>query len=78
MALFNTTQELPMFQGTPHKPTLIVAANIGASSSLAIQFKVGNTFITADTFTSSFVRELNCSGMIVRFVVTGTVEYDVS
>lgn len=75
--VFNSTQDLPSFAGAAHKQTLILAANI-TSGSLAVQFKVGNIWVTAETFTSSFVRELNCSGMAVRCVVTGTVEYEVS
>lgn len=73
---YNSTQEIPLFLGAPHKQSLIVAANI-TSGSLAIQFKVGTGWVTAETFTTSFVKEVLCNGAPIRCLVTGTVEYDV-
>ncbi len=78
MALYTQTTELPVFLGAPHKPNLIIAANIQAGGSLAIQYAVGATWITAETFTTSFVREINCSAHKIRILVTGTVSFEVN
>lgn len=75
MTIYNATAELPIFLGTSFKPTLIIAAKISAGGSLAIQYKVGNQWVTAETFTADFVREMTCAGMRVKCVVTGTVQY---
>lgn len=68
-----TTAEMPRFIGDAAKPTLIMVANI-TSGSLAVQYKVGAAWVTAETYTTSTVKELVCSGMSIKLVITGTVE----
>jgi hypothetical protein len=75
---YTTTQELPLFLGAKNRANsgLIIAANI-TSGSLAVQYKVGSNWVTAETFTESFVRSMDCAGFQIKCVVTGTVEYSV-
>ncbi len=75
-SFLTTTAILPVFLGTPHKQDLLIIANI-ISGSIAIQYQVNTTWVTAETFTTSFVRSINTAGARVRVLVTGTVEYKV-
>lgn len=76
MKTYTETTELPIFLGAANKLTLLIAAKI-TSGSLTVQYKAGNDWIDVETFTEDFAREVNCSGMLVKFVVTGTVTYTI-
>lgn len=78
MATYTTTQELPVFQGAPHKQYLVIKGAI-SSGSVDIQFLNGNNWETIldAPFTANFNKCLYCAGVPVKIVVTGTVQYSV-
>ena len=75
MAFYTSTTEFP--ESTATRKVRLLAVNAG-TGSVEVQYKCGNSWVTAEAFTTNTVKQMEVFGTTIRIVVTGNATFEYS